>query len=512
MAKRLILLAALLLLSACTLGPDYERPELDLPSSELDATLLSEAQREAMAYWWTRFRDPALNRLIDSALDDNLDIALQAARLREGRAQLGLANAQLYPTLQGQVEATHQKTGGASSPRSGAGASGAGAGAGGGASPLQGSGQGFDYFSVAAVLSYELDIFGALRRGRESAAAQLLSSAYTRDSIRLSVISDVVATYMSLRASQRQIRVTQQTIETREQALTLDEKRYELGAIGQLELLQTRSLLASARAQLPQLRQQASELESALAILTGKTPREIMVEADVEPGDFDDIHLPGGLPVVLPSALVNRRPDIRAAEATLIATNANIGVVKAQFFPSFNLSAMIGTAALDIDNLFEPYSETRSLAGAITAPILTFGRLEARYDTAVARREQAEIMYRSTVRTAFGEVRDALVAVQLTQERVQAVRLQAEAFADTLELARIRYEVGRVAFFAVLDAQRQLFQAQLTLAEAIRDRFVATANLFKALGGGWTANSDSISRNLKFVPEDLAPQAAADDT
>ena len=500
--RKFALLIAVAGLSACTVGPDYERPDLELPESALDATLLGDAQEDAMAYWWTRYRDPVLNELIDKALDDNLDIALQASRLREARAQLGLAEADLFPTIEGQAQAAREKASLATSGGGGSSASGSS----GGSGSASAGGRRYDYYSVAATLSYELDVFGGLRRASESARAQLLSSAYTKDSIRLGVVSDVATNYMSLRALERQIRVTRETIQTRERGLELDQQRYDLGAIDKLTLLQTRSLLESARAQLAPLQRQASELRSSLAILTGQSPREIMQDADIEPGSFEDVHLPDELPVVMPSLLVERRPDVRAAEASLIAANANVGVAKARFFPTFNLSAMIGTEALDIDNLFEPIAETQSVSGAITAPILDFGRRQANYDTALAQRQQAEIQYRQTLRQAFAETRDALVAINLTNERLEAVQRQVAAYRETLELAQIRYDVGRTAYFDVLDAQRQLFSSQLDLAEAIRDRFTATANLFKALGGGWTENSDSLTAGMEATRDVYAPE------
>jgi len=510
--RKAMMLVALAGLSACTLGPDYERPAIDLPASAFDATLLSDSQQDALAYWWTRYRDPQLNELIDDALDDNLDIALQAARFREARAQLGLANANLFPSIEGQANATRQKSSGAAS--GGAAASQAGGGSGGGAaggsagqSQLS-SGQRYDYFSVAASVSYELDVFGGLRRADEQARALLLSSAYTKDSVKLSVVSDVVTNYMSLLATERQIRVTRETIQTRNKGLELDQQRYQYGAIDKLTLLQTRSLLQTARAQLPPLLQQASQLRSSLAILTGRTPRQIMADPEIEAGSFEDVTLPEDLPVVMPSLLVARRPDIRSAEASLIAANANVGVAKARFFPTFNLTAMIGTEALDVGDLFEPYSEVQGITGAITAPIFDFGRRQARFDTAIAQKDAAIIMYRQTLRQAFKEVHDALDAVQLTDDRFEAVQKQVAAYEETVSLARLRYQVGRTAFFDVLDAQRQLFTSQLDLAEAIRDRFTATADLFKALGGGWTDNSDSLTPGLEATRDSYAPADA----
>lgn len=466
-------------LSACALVPSYERPELDLPSAEGAPDQAAEDQRQAMAKWWWRFDDPTLDRLIASALDNNLSLALQAAKVREARAQLGLAEAKFYPTLGAQIEASRRKASLATN-------SGIGA---------RGTDRYSETFSVAATLGYELNLFAAVAR-HEAAQAQLLASAYSREAMRLAIITDIVANYMSLRAIQRKIRITKRTIETRAEGLELAKKRYEYGAISKLALLQKRALLADIRSRLPKLRGQASQLESALAILTGKTPREIMRKANISRSPMTDINLPGKLPKLLPSALVSRRPDIRAAEAALVAADARVSVAKSQYFPSLDLTAMIGSAAMSIANLFEPLAATASVTGIISAPLLTFGRIDARVDTAEAQRRQAMLMYRKTVRQAFKQVRNALIGIQLTQERVEAVQHQVNAYRETLALAQKRYQVGRVGLEDVLEVQRQLYDAQLALSEAIRDRFVATANLFKALGGGWTDKTDS-------VPDDI---------
>src|SRR5699024_4875127 len=459
------LLVVCALLSACAIVPDYERPELDLPAA--DATVDAgeqQAQRQAMADWWQQFKDPVLDRLINSALEDNLDIAMQTARIREARASLGLARTAFYPTLGGQIEASRSKASLDANPQLAA----------------AGGDRRSSAYSVSAALDYELNLFSALA-GHEAAKAQLLASAYSRDAVRLAVISDIVANYMSLRSAQRMIRITKATIETRAEGLDLAEKRYASGAISKLELLQERALLSSVRAQLPELRSQVSQLESALAILAGKTPREIMQQAELEPAPLADVELPGELPQLLPSALVNRRPDIRAAEAALAAANAQVGVARSQYFPSLNLTALIGTAATAVGDLFRASSEQASIGGILSTPILSFGRIAAQVDTTEAQREQATIMYRQAVRQAFREVRDALIGVEDTQDRVESVRHQVHAYEETLKLAQNRYEIGSVGLRDVLEAQRQLYSAQLELSEAIRDRFVTTANLFKAL-------------------------------
>jgi len=479
-------------LSACALVPDYERPSLDLPADEQASANLAADQRAAMVQWWQQFEDPVLTRMIDTALASNLDIALQAARIQQARAQLGLSRAQFYPTLSGQVEASRAKASLEANPA------------------IRASGQSrySSSYSVAATLDYELNLFSALA-GHEAAEAQLLAAAYTHDAIRLSVVGDIVANYMSLRAVQREIRITRGTIETRAEDLELAKKRYQFGAIDQLTLLQTQAILANARAQLPQLLEQESLLESSLALLVGKSPRAIMSEAEIEPAPLQEITLPEELPVLLPSTLVNRRPDIRAAEATLAASNANVGVARAQYFPTLNLTAMIGSAATSIGSLFESAAEAASVGGAIGAPILSFGRIQANIEAAKAQREQAIIMYRQAVRNAFADVRDALVGVDVTAERVRTTRNQVEDYEATLRLARERYNAGSTDLRDVLDAQRQLFSAELQLSQAIRDRFVATANLFKALGGGWSDDIEMLPTDIDVgLPDDAAAATA----
>lgn len=478
-------------LSACALTPDYQRPALDLPDADSPAAAArAEQQRQAMVDWWQRFDDPVLDKLIQTALNENLNIALQASRIRQARAQLGLARAQFFPTIGGQFNASRSQASVL-------------------ANPVSAGSRYRDNYAVSAALDYEINLFSALA-GHEAAQAQLLATAYSYDALRLSVVGDIVANYMSLRSTQRNIRITRATIKSRTESFELAQKRYQFGAIDKLTLLQQKALLAEVRSRLPQLQEQASQLESALAILTGMTPREIMQDADIAPAPLSDITLPGDLPALLPSVLVNRRPDIRAAEAQLVAADAAVSVAKAQYFPTLNLTALIGTAAPGFGDLFGALSGTGSLGGSLLAPLLSFGRIAAQVDSAEEQRKQAVLAYRLTVRRAFGEVRDALIGVQVTQQRVEATKRQVEAYQQTLALARDRYNVGRVGLGDVLEAQRQLYSAQLALSGAIRDRFVATANLFKALGGGWTLATDAVPDDVDTgVPDVPAVEAPA---
>lgn len=453
-------------LTACTLGPDYHRPRFDLPT-QWDSSKVPPMEAQAQwADWWTRYKDPTLDALIQRALDNNLDVRLQAARIRQARAQLSLNRAELFPTLQLQAQATRQRTSATSYPPGFGGVI-------------------YNNLSVAGALSYEVDLWGRLSRNREAAEDLLLQSAFARDAIRLSIITEVVTTYFNLRATQQQIDITESTIKSREAAFNFEETRYRLGSTDALTLRQAEADLQTTRAQLPPLHQQEQSLQSALAVLTGANPREVMT-AMVAPGALDDLNLPTTFPQVLPSALLDRRPDIRAAEAALAAANANIGAAKAAWFPTLNLSALGGTQALQGGDLFTSPANVWSLGSSVVAPLLDFGRTAAQVETARALREQADVQYQTTVQTAFRDVRDALTLLQTSNESLQATQRQVQALQATLDLAEKRYQAGYISHLDLLDAQRNLFTAQLSLSNAALNRLNATATLFKALGGGWS--------------------------
>ncbi|MDN3515982.1 efflux transporter outer membrane subunit [Aquisalimonas lutea] len=467
MRKLLAAVAGALLLAGCAVGPDYEQPALDLPAEWPEHVLLSDEDRAAWQQWWTRFDDPVLDRLVARALDDNLDIRLEAQRILEARAQLGLADANQYPTVEGQAQAARENQ-----PRTTAAVPGA-------------AGPG-NLFSVTGTLAYEVDLWGRLARQEEAAGARLRESVFSRDAVRLNVVADVVATYFDLRAAQRQLTITERTLESRERTYDLEKARYEAGETDALALRQAESELETTRARIPPLRERVRTLESALAVLVGMSPAELLEQLDFAEGSLVDVRLPEDVPSVLPSELLQRRPDIRAAEAALIAANAEIGVAEASRLPSLNLTAFLGSTATATDDLFTAPAETWGVGASLLGPILDFGRNAARVDTAQARRAQAETQYRMTVTNAFREVRDALVLYETTQERVEAVERQVAAIEETRRIAQVRYDEGLTSFIELLDAQRALLDAELALAEAKRDRLSATATLFKAMGGGWS--------------------------
>ncbi|KAB7627937.1 efflux transporter outer membrane subunit [Alkalilimnicola sp. S0819] len=465
MRKLGLIIAAVVFTAGCAVGPDYRRPQLELPEQWPAHVLLDAEARQGWVQWWQRFGDPRLDRLVRRALDDNLSIRLQVQRIEESRARLGLAEANRLPSLGLQADVARERR-----------------------STALGTGQGGvgEAWAVSGALSYELDFWGRLAREREAAEALLDASVFSRDAVRLGVIADVVTAYVNLRGAQERLAIARRTLESRERSLALERLRYEAGESDALAFRQTAAELEATRSRVPLLRQQVLTLESALAILVGMSPGELLHDPGFGEGTLADLELPGGVPQILPSALLARRPDIRSAEAGLIAANAGIGAAQAARLPSLNLAGLLGSAAAASGDLFTGPARTWGLSASLFGPLFDFGRSRARVDTAEALAEQAETQYRIAVSAAFREVRDALVIYDTAAERIQAVERQLEAIRQARELAQIRYEEGLIGFIELLDAERALLDARLALSEARRDRLNATATLFKALGGGWS--------------------------
>lgn len=463
------IVAALMLLAGCVVGPDYEPPEFELPQAWPANAALDTASGEALGDWWRRFEDPALDALIERALADNLDVRLQAARIEEARARLGLARAEQWPTVGLQAEAVRQRQ------------------------PAASFGiTGFEIpprnlVSISGVLGYELDLWGRLAREREAALAQLQGSLYARAAVRLGVIADVAVGYFGLRSAQRQLDITERTLAARLEGVRIERLRFEAGQIDELSLREAESQLAGTRAELPVRIEALRRRESALGLLLGMSPEELLGALQVAAGTLDDATLPSSVPAELPSALLARRPDLRAAEAELVAATAGIGVAQAARLPQINLAGLLGTVAGSADELFGDEAEAWSVGATVAGPLFDFGRGKARVETAEARREQAEIRYRATVANAFAEVRDALTLYDSSGARLDAIGEQVTALRRTEELAAIRYREGYVSIIELLAAQRGLLNAELGLAQAQADRLAAVATLFKALGGGWDA-------------------------
>ncbi|MCH8500400.1 MAG: efflux transporter outer membrane subunit [Aliidiomarina sp.] len=462
--------ATTLFLSGCTMGPDYEVRETELPQ-EWFADMPSTAELSSdWQKWWQQYQDPNLDALVERALSDSLGLQAQLARIEQARAELGFAQANRWPLLSAQASAAREQQPETLMPT-----------ALGGGSPR-------NQFSVAGVLSYEVDLWGRLSRQREAASALLAQSAYGAEAVTLNLISDVITGYFNLLAIEQQYAALTANIDSLEQTLALEQLRYDSGSSNVLNLRRAEAAVAAAKASLPDLREAQQVTRSALAILVGASPDELARGIAFEQSKLTDLRAPQQLPAYTPSELLQRRPDVRAAEASLIAANAQIGGAQAARFPSLNLSALGGSAATDTSDLFSSASQTWSVGADLAAPLFDFGRLARRVESATAMREQADIAYQQAILAAVRDASDAIALLNIAEERSSAVQAQYDAIADTYRLAEMQYDRGAIGFYELLASQRELINAELALTNAKRDHFTAYTNVFKAFGGGWQIN------------------------
>jgi multidrug efflux system outer membrane protein len=474
------LAAIAVMLSGCiSLAPDYERPAAELPAGWSGPAGESTA---VGAQWWKVYGDPQLDRLVEEALASNADLAAAVARVDEARAQLGETRAAQFPTLQAGVDASRVE----SSLRT--------------ATPLPpGVERVNNNYRATLDMSYELDLWGRLRDASAAARAELLATEAARETVRIVLAADVVQAYYALRALDEQVAATQRSLVTRSESLSLQQLRFEHGTLSEFEYRQREAEVEAARAQLPVLERRRAEQESALAVLLGNSPKAVYEGTVVEhlPPVPDPVDTPSYLfvPAGLPAELLLRRPDLVEAEQRLIAANARIGVARAAYLPSITLTGFLGNASAELSDLFSGPAGISGVAAAIGQPIFTGWRISSQVDAASALERQALAQYQRAIQNAFRDVRNALVAQTKTREQFEAEHRHVAALRETLRLAQLRYENGVASQLDVLDAERNLLAAELNRSDALRARRAAVADLFKALGGGWGADSGTLSRH-----------------
>ncbi|MET0660146.1 MAG: efflux transporter outer membrane subunit [Steroidobacteraceae bacterium] len=438
------------LLCGCMTGNDYVRPTIDLPEKFRFETV--EANDLANTRWWEQFEDPVLNELIESALDNNLDVRIAAARVEEFYGALGITRAGLFPQVGVDASAGQQHL------------------------P---PGITSDNFQVDVFASWEIDVFGRLRHLTDAARTDLLASEEGRRFAVLSLISGVASGYVTLRTIDSQLDISRRTVTSRAEGLRIFEARHRRGATSEIELSQAKSEYASALAAVPRLEQQRAQAENALAVLLGRNPGDIPRAKTIE-----ELVLPA-VPAGLPSEILERRPDLRQAELNLIAANSRIGAAKALYFPSISLTGLLGSASRAIDDLFSGPAELWSYAGTVTAPLFTAGGIKGQVRVAEARQQQLLLAYRSAIQVAFREVDDALVADQKSREELSAQAQRVEALRSYARLANLRFDNGYSSYLEVIDAERSLFNAELDYTRVKSDTYFALIDLYKAMGGGW---------------------------
>ncbi len=450
-------------LTGCSVGPEYARPNTELP----DAWKVTPADGKSAAAerWWTVYGDKTLDQLIDEALTNNQDLALATARLDEARALARVADAEQLPSVDAAFQRDRSRRSDSTATR------------------VPGSLENNNYRAQLNV-SYELDLWGRLRSSAKAAQAELLATAAARETVRLALTAEVTQSYYSLVALDGQLADTRKSLALRQDNLRLQRIRSDAGLINDFELRQLEAEVAAAQAQLPALERRRSSEELALGVLLGRSPRALINETVSRSNDSGQLATPV-VPADLPSDLLLRRPDIVAAEQQLIAANARIGAARAALFPRIGLSGYFGSESAALSNLFSGPAQIWSLGFALAQPIFQGGRLFGEVEAVQARERQVLARYQKTLQTAFRETHDALVAQARAREVFDAENSRARALADSLRLARIRYENGLTSQLEVLDAERNLLSAELNRRDALRAQRAAVADVVKALGGGW---------------------------
>lgn len=476
MFERTILGAMALVLTAatgCATGPAYRQPSVELPASW--SAPGGQMSSSAGTQWWKLYGDAQLDQLVAEALEHNADLALAVARVDEARAQLGIVRAGQFPSADAAFDRSRQQ----SSER--------------GSMPLPASvpRERNDYHAQLNV-AYELDLWGKLRSGTDAARADLLATEAARETVRITLAAQVVQGYFALRAFDQQIDATRRSLTTRSEWLGLQKRRLDEGVISEFDYRQLEADVAAACAQLPALEHERARQENALAVLLGRSPK-LIYEGNIERaaeanGEFKGEPAPLLVPAGLPSELLLRRPDLVAAEQRLIAANARIGEARAALFPSLTLTGMLGSESTVLRDLFSGPAGIWSLAAAVTQPIFAGGRLQAGIEAVEARERQALVQYQQAIQNAFREVRDAIHAQEKMRERFVAEDQRVAALRQSLHLAKLRYENGVASQLDVLDAERNLLDAEQSRADALRAQRAAVADLFRALGGGWDAS------------------------
>jgi multidrug efflux system outer membrane protein len=442
-------------------GPDYRRPEVSVPPAYRGADAVPTAASSTTygdLAWTSVFPDPDLQALIRTALEQNYDLRVAVSRILQAQSQVTIARAPLFPAVDGSANAQYNAYTGSER-------------------PLPDS---TFYPQAGFSVGWELDFWGRIRRSTESAQAQLLASEEARYAVMATLVAEVGQAYLTLRALDLTLEISQRTVTSRKQSLDLVQARLDGGVAGILDLRQAETLLYTATKTVPETQRLIEQQENLINILLGQNPGPIKRGALVD----QQIAAPA-LPPGLPSDLLTRRPDIRAAEQQLVAANAQIGVSKALLYPEVVISGFAGAGSSTISGAnFGPYGVFSALP-AVTLPLFNAGRLRANVDYNEALAQQAALRYQQTLQQAFREVSDALVDVRKRQEFRQQQELLVKALLDASEIANLRYEGGVSSYLEVLDTERQLFDAKLQLVVAIRDESVAVVQLYKALGGGW---------------------------
>ena len=462
-ARWLIVASVALLLAGCTVGPNYHRPQIAVPDQFRDAQPSAGPNSLADTKWFDLFQDDTLKQLVTTALANNFDLRIAAERVLEARAQFHITRGQLLPTLdaQGQFNASRTSSVGSFN------------------FIPAGTNLSVSYTQANLSLNWEIDLWGRIRRLTEAARAQYLASEEARNGVTISLISDLMNTYFALREADLELEITQQTRDVATDNLRLITLRHDRGAANGLDVSQAEQFLFTATSEIPSVQRAIGQSEDALNLLLGSVPAEVPRGKKLE-----EITSAPELPAGLPSSLLERRPDIRQAEENLVAANAQIGAARALFFPQLSLTGTYGSQSRALTALFTGPAALASIGPSVTVPIFQPG-LRAGVQLAEAQKRETLATYQKTIYGALREVSDALIVHDRTREqRAQEEKLVA-ALSESVRLSTLRYRGGLDSYLQVLDAERNLFGGQLTLAQLRLQELQSVVQLYRALGGGW---------------------------
>ncbi len=464
---------------ACTLGPDYQRPAVQAP--EAFQYEPANAAATADTLWWQQFQDPVLDQLINESLAHNSNIAIAAANVEQAAAFLTQTRSQLFPLVGygagGQRERSIEPEF---------------------AQQLPNYPNPSSAYQAVLSASWEIDLWGRIRRQSESAFANVLATDEARRGVILSVVAATASSYVQLRALDEQLVVAKRTLQTYKEAVDLFTLQFKYGQVSQMNVAQAQSQYEAAAAQIPLIESQIAQTQNSLAVLIGRDPGPI---ARGKP--IDDLVLPQ-VPAGLPSQLLERRPDLLQAEQQLIAANAQIGAAKALYFPAISLTGAFGSASTELSNLFSGPARVWSYAGSITGPIFNFGAVSGQVAQAEAAQRAALENYQLSIRNAFADVDNALVANLKLQEQLAAQTRLVAALQQYTQLANLQYKGGYTSYSTVLQAEQALFPAELNLVSIRAQMFTSSVNIYKAMGGGWVAEADALTGNTPAPPPESA--------
>ena len=463
-----ILALAAVGLTGCLPGPDYVRPDVDTPAAwRIDYTQAAEV---ANTKWWEQFGDPVLNTLVESALRENLDVRIAAARVDQFIGALEATRSQLYPQIGYGADASRVRASRVGQP------------------PIPGGVDNyFSLYQASLGASWQLDLFGRVRRLSEASQAQVYASEEAQRGVVLSLVAGVTTSYIALRALDRQLEIAQATARNFGETARIFDLRFKAGIVAKTDVMQITSQQQQALAAIPAFEQAIAAQENLISILLGRNP------GPIPRGKTLDQLVAPQIPADLPSTLLQRRPDILQAEQNLVATNANVGATRALYYPNVSITGALGTVSTAFADLLTDPATTMLLGGGLTGPVFTFGGIKGQVDTAEAQNRQALLVYQQTILNAFRETNDALTGSQKKVEEVAMQQQRVDALREFARLSTLRFDKGVAGYLDVLVAENELFAAELASVRLLADRYVQVVNVYQAMGGGWVDIASSIA-------------------